>query len=204
MKTLKYLSPVIIITILFFTMAFRKAPAMEKATFSMGCFWHSEEIFSELKGVKEAVPGYAGGTEKNPTYELVSSGTTRYAESVDITYDPSVITYGQLMQVFFTEHDPTTRDYSAPDEGPQYRSVIFYRNDDQKKQAEAYIAQLTASKRYKSPIVTQVTPYTNFYEAEDYHVHYYRLHKNDGGYITSVTGAEIEKFRRDFKPLLKN
>ncbi len=174
----------------------------EKATFALGCFWHSEEMFSELKGVIEAVPGYSGGTAPNPSYEDVCTGLTGHAESVDITYDPTIITYNQLLQVFFTEHDPTTPNYAAPDEGTQYRSVVFYRNDDQKQQAEKYIAQLNASNKYKNPIITQVVPFTKFYQAEDYHLHYYRKHPNQG-YISSVTRPEIEKFRKDFKDWLK-
>ena len=174
----------------------------DKATFALGCFWHSEEMFSELKGVIDAVPGYCGGTEKNPSYEQVGTGATRYAESVDITFDPTIITYGQLLKVFFAEHDPTTPDYAAPDEGPQYRSVVFYHNADQQKQTNDYIATLTASKKYKAPIITEVTPYTTFYKAEAYHIHYFRIHPNEG-YIASVTRPEVEKFRNDFKDWLK-
>jgi len=175
---------------------------LQKATFALGCFWHSEEMFSELKGVKESVPGYAGGKEKDPDYEKVSTGTTGYAESVDITFDPAIISYQKLVEVFFTEHDPTTPNYAAPDEGPQYRSVLFYRDNDQKEIAEKYIATLTASHKYKNPIITQVVPFTTFYKAEDYHIHYYRKNP-DQGYITSVTRPEIEKFRKDFKDMLK-
>jgi peptide-methionine (S)-S-oxide reductase len=174
----------------------------EKATFAMGCFWHSEEMFSELKGVFEAVPGYSGGTVKNPSYEEVGTGTTGHAESVDISFDPKVISYEQLLQVFFTEHDPTTPNYAAPDEGPQYRSIAFYRNDAQKQAIEKYIQTLTESKKYPKPIITQVTPFTAFYKAEDYHLHYFKKHP-DQGYIANVTKPEIEKFRKDFSSLLK-
>jgi peptide-methionine (S)-S-oxide reductase len=176
---------------------------LEHATFALGCFWHSEEICLEIKGVKDAAPGYSGGKEPNPDYETVGSGNTRYAESVDITYDPSIISYGKLLQVLFTEHDPTTPDMQYPDHGPQYRSVIFYRDASQQKQAEDYIALLAARKTFGAPIVTEVVPFTKFYQAEDYHLRYWRHHKNDGGYITSVTGAEIEKFRKDFPDLVK-
>ncbi len=176
---------------------------MQHATFAFGCFWHSEEMMLELKGVVDAVPGYAGGTEKNPTYKLVSSKSTKYAESVDISYDPKVITYKQLLMVFFAEHDPTTPNYSEPDEGPEYRSVAFYRNESQKSEIESYISKLTTQHKYENPIITEVAPFTGFTKAEDYHIHYYRHHKNDGGYITSVTGAEIKKFREDFKEWLK-
>jgi len=175
---------------------------LQKATFALGCFWHSEEMFSELKGVKEALPGYAGGKTKNPTYDEVSSGTTGYAESVDITFDPKIISYQKLVEVFFTEHDPTTPNYAAPDEGPQYRSVLFYRSENQKNTAEQYIKYLVSLKKYNNPIITQVVPFSGFYKAEDYHIHYYRNHP-DQGYIASVTRPEIEKFRKDFKDLLK-
>ena len=176
---------------------------LEHATFALGCFWHSEEIFLEIKGVVDAQPGYSGGSERDPDYETVSSGTTRFAESVDITYDPSVVSYGKLLQVLFTEHDPTTPNMSYPDQGPQYRSVIFYRNPSQKEQAEKYIATLTEKHTFNAPIVTEVVPFVKFYRAEDYHLRYWQHHKDDGGYITNVTGAEIMKFRKDFPELVK-
>lgn len=172
----------------------------EHATFAMGCFWHSEEIFLEVKGVKNAVPGYCGGTEPNPSYELVGSSTTRYAESVDVEYDPTQISYEKLLEVFFTEHDPTAVDRQGPDEGPQYRSAIFYHNDEQKQEANAYISRISG--RYSSPIVTQVAPCTTFWKAENYHLHYYRNHP-DQPYIAEVTQPEVEKFRKDFPNLLK-
>jgi peptide-methionine (S)-S-oxide reductase len=175
---------------------------LERTTFAMGCFWHSEEIFSEIKGVTQALPGYAGGTEKNPSYEEVSSGTTRYAESVDVTFDPSIVSYGKLLQIFFTEHDPTTPNMAYPDEGSQYRSAIFYHSPAQKEQAEAYVAKMTSLHTFKNPIITQIAPFTTFYEAEGYHIHYYQAH-SDQGYISSVTRPEVEKFRRDFPDMLK-
>lgn len=175
----------------------------ERATFALGCFWHSEEIFLEIKGVKDAVPGYAGGTEKNPNYEQVGTGNTRYAESVDITFDPSVVSYEKLLEVLFAEHDPTTPNLSYPDEGPQYRSAIFYHTPSQKAATEAYIAKLTAAHKFANPIITQVAPFTTFYKAEDYHMRYFRHHADDGGYITTVTKAEVMKFRKDFPELVK-
>ncbi len=174
---------------------------LEHATFSMGCFWHSEEIFLELKGVKNALPGYAGGTEPNPSYDLVSTGSTRYAESVDVAFDPSEISYHTLLEVFFREHDPTTADRQGPDEGPQYRSAIFYRTPEQRSEAEQYISEIAG--RYYAPIVTQVAPLTKFWRAEDYHLRYFRNHP-DQPYIVSVTTPEVEKFRHDFPQLLKN
>jgi peptide-methionine (S)-S-oxide reductase len=173
---------------------------LQHATFALGCFWHSEEIFLEIKGVKNALPGYSGGTEPDPSYELVGSGETRYAESVDVEYDSTQISYQKLLEVFFAEHDPTTKDRQGPDEGPQYRSAIFYHSPEQQQEAEAYIAQISG--KYNSPIVTQVTPFTKFYRAEDYHLRYYRNHP-DQGYISAVTRPEVEKFRKDFPDLLK-
>lgn len=175
----------------------------EHATFAMGCFWHSEEIFSEIKGVAEALPGYSGGTVKDPSYEEVCSEKTGHAETVDIAYDPSVITYAKLLEVFFAEHDPTTPDMAYPDRGNQYRSVIFYRTPEQKKEADEYIAKLTASKKYTNPIITQVVPFTKFYPAEDYHIAYYRKHLSGQSYIDNVTKPEVEKFRKDFPELVK-
>jgi peptide-methionine (S)-S-oxide reductase len=175
---------------------------LEHATFALGCFWHSEEIFSEIKGVKEALPGYSGGTEKDPSYEMVGTGSTGYAESVDVTYDPTVISYQKLLEVFFAEHDPTTPNYAYPDEGPQYRSVIFYRNDSQKKDAEDFITKLTTSHKFSKPIITQVSPFTKFYKAEDYHIKYYKKHPSGQSYIDNVTKPEVEKFRKDFPELV--
>jgi peptide-methionine (S)-S-oxide reductase len=173
---------------------------VQHATFAMGCFWHSEEIFLEIKGVKDAEPGYCGGTESNPSYELVGSGSTRYAESVDVAFDPTQISYRKLLEVFFAEHDPTTVDRQGPDEGPQYRSAIFYHTPEQKQEAESYIRQIAG--KYPSPIVTQIAPFSKFWRAEDYHLRYFRNHP-DQGYIASVTKPEVEKFRKDFPDLVK-
>ena len=173
---------------------------LQHATFALGCFWHSEEIFLEIKGVKNAVPGYCGGTEPNPSYDLVGSGSTRYAESVDVEYDPAQISYQRLLQVFFAEHDPTTVDRQGPDEGPQYRSAIFYHSPEQQQEAENYIREIAG--KYGSPIVTQLAPFTKFYQAEDYHLRYFRNHP-DQPYIAAVTMPEVEKFRKDFPELVK-
>jgi peptide-methionine (S)-S-oxide reductase len=179
-----------------------KKPAYKEATFAMGCFWHTEEICLELKGVIDAKPGYAGGTEKNPNYEMVSTGETRYAESVNIKYDPSVISYDQLLEVFFASHDPTTPNRSGNDVGPQYRSIVFYRNDEQKKEATDHIAKLKKSHKYRNEIVTEIVPFTSFHQAENYHIHYYRLHP-DEGYVVGVVKPEVEEFRKEFKAWLK-
>ncbi len=173
---------------------------LQHATFALGCFWHSEEIFLEIKGVKNAVPGYSGGTEADPSYEMVGSGETRYAESVNVEYDSTQISYRKLLEVFFAEHDPTSLNRQGPDEGPQYRSAIFYHNAEQKQEADAYIAQISG--KYSSPIVTQVAPFTGFHQAEDYHLRYFRNHP-DQPYIAGVTKPEVDKFRRDFPELVK-
>jgi len=173
---------------------------LQHATFALGCFWHSQEIFLEIKGVKNALPGYAGGTEPDPSYEMVGSGSTRYAESVDVTFDPTQISYRKLLQVFFAEHDPTTPDRAGPDEGPQYRSAIFYHNAEQKQEAESYIREIAG--KYSSPIITQLAPFTSFVRAEDYHLRYFRNHP-DQPYIAGVTKPEVEKFRKDFPELVK-
>jgi len=148
-------------------------PGTATAVLAGGCFWGVEAVFEHLKGVTEVVSGFAGGKPATAHYEIVSTGATGHAESVKVTYDPSQISYGQLLQVFFSvAHDPTTLDRQGPDEGTQYRSAIFYANDEQKRAAEAYIQQLTDAKAFKHRIVTQVAPLSGFYAAEDYHQHF--------------------------------
>jgi peptide-methionine (S)-S-oxide reductase len=152
-----------------------KAP--QTAVFAGGCFWGVEAVFRHVKGVSSAVSGYAGGMLVKPTYEQVGSGRTGHAESVEVTYDPSQVSYGQLLAVFFSvAHDPTQLDRQGPDVGTQYRSAIFYTNDDQKRVAEAYIAQLGQAKVFGAPIVTQVAKLPAFYSAEPYHQNYLALH----------------------------
>jgi peptide-methionine (S)-S-oxide reductase len=146
---------------------------LEKATFGAGCFWHVERDFEWLPGVKSAVSGYAGGHVPNPSYEMVHEGDTGHAEVVQVEYDPSVITYEQLLKVFWHGHDPTQWNRQGPDEGPQYRSVIFYHNDAQKKAALKSYRELIAARAYRAPIVTQLMPMKAFYRAEDYHQNYY-------------------------------
>jgi peptide-methionine (S)-S-oxide reductase len=145
----------------------------QTAVLAGGCFWGVEAVFDHLKGVKDVVSGFAGGDASTAHYETVSTGRTGHAESVKITYDPSQITYGQLLKVYFSvAHDPTELNRQGPDTGTQYRSSIFYMNDDQKRVAEAYIKQLDDAKVFSKPIVTQVVPYKSFYAAEDYHQHF--------------------------------
>ena len=152
----------------------------QTAVFAGGCFWGVEAVFRHVTGVSRAVSGYAGGTTKNPTYAWVSMGVTGHAESVQVTFDPSRVSYGQLLRVFFSvAHDPTELNRQGPDVGTQYRSAIFYANDEQKRVADAYIAQLTAAKAFRSPIVTQVATLTAFYPAEAYHQNYLALHPDE-------------------------
>lgn len=144
--------------------------APQTAVFAGGCFWGVEAVFDHLKGVKQAVSGFSGGKAQTAHYDMVSNGNTGHAESVKVTYDPTEITYGQLLKVFFSvAHDPTELNRQGPDEGTQYRSAIFYANDEQKRIAEAYIQQLNEAKLFKQPIVTQVVPLNGFYPAEQYH-----------------------------------
>jgi peptide-methionine (S)-S-oxide reductase len=155
------------------------APGNETAVLAGGCFWGMEAVFEHVKGVSQVVSGYAGGDADTATYEQVSSGTTGHAESVRVTYDPSVVTYGQLLKVYFgVAHDPTELNRQGPDTGTQYRSAVFYANDEQKRIAEDYIAQLQAAKAFRRPIATQVTPLNGFYPAEAYHQGYLARHPN--------------------------
>ncbi len=155
----------------------RKATAPATAVFAGGCFWGVDGIFKHVKGVTGVVSGYAGGEVANPSYEQVSTGTTGHAESVEVTYDPSKVTYRDLLKVFFTvAHDPTELDRQGPDEGTQYRSVVFYSDPQQKKAAESYISQLDRSKAFPDPIVTQVVPLKAFYPAEAYHQNFLERH----------------------------
>ena len=177
-------------------------PDKEVATFGSGCFWCSEAVFSELRGVEKVEPGYSGGKVPNPTYEDVCTDTTGHAEVAQVTFDPSVISYRELLEVLFSTHDPTTRNRQGADEGTQYRSVIFYHDESQKEQAEAIIRELTAEKAFRSPIVTEVAPLVTFYPAEDYHREYYS--RNPGKpYCQVVIAPKLAKFRAHWKEKLK-
>ncbi|MDY6903366.1 MAG: peptide-methionine (R)-S-oxide reductase MsrB [Thermodesulfobacteriota bacterium] len=169
--------------------------SFEKATFAGGCFWCMEPPFEKLDGVKAVISGYSGGDEVNPTYEQVSSGTTGHVESVQVTYDPAVISYDRLLDVYWRQIDPTDDGGSFVDRGAQYRSVIFYHNADQQKAAEASKAGLAASGRFDKPIVTEIRPYTAFYPAEDYHQDYYKTHTLKYKYYRYRSGRDqfIEK-----------
>lgn len=175
----------------------------ETAYFASGCFWCVEAIFESVKGVKEVVSGYSGGTEKNPTYEQVGGGMTSHAEAVKIYYDPKVISFTALVQVFFGSHDPTTLNRQGPDRGAQYRSVAFYKNEKEKQIIEAYIKALTDQNVYEgAPITTEVTQFTKFYDAEDYHQDYEKKHPNNS-YITNVSIPRLNRFKANFKEYLK-
>ncbi|WP_252735693.1 peptide-methionine (S)-S-oxide reductase MsrA [Zobellia sp. B3R18] len=175
----------------------------ETAYFASGCFWCVEAIFESVKGVEEVVSGYSGGTEKNPTYEQVGGGMTSHAEAVKIYYDPKVISFTALVQVFFGSHDPTTLNRQGPDRGAQYRSVAFYKNEKEKKIIEAYIKALTDQNVYEgAPITTEVTQFTKFYDAEDYHQDYEKKHPNNS-YITNVSIPRLNRFKANFKEYLK-
>jgi peptide-methionine (S)-S-oxide reductase len=173
----------------------------QTAVVSGGCFWGLQAVFQHVKGVITATSGYSGGSAKTADYESVSTGETGHAESVQIVYDPSQITYGELLRVFFSvAHDPTQRDRQGPDEGPQYRSSIFYSNEEQKRIAEAYIAQLDAAKAFPHRIVTKVVPLEAFYPAEAYHQNYAALHP-DQPYIMFNDAPKVEHLKQAFPEL---
>jgi peptide-methionine (S)-S-oxide reductase len=177
------------------------AAGEQSAVMAGGCFWGIQAVFQHVKGVKSATSGYSGGEAKTAEYELVSTGETGHAESVKIVYDPSQITYGELLRVFFSvAHDPTQLNRQGPDEGSQYRSVIFYGNDEQKRIAEAYIAQLDKAKVFPRPIVTQVVPLKAFYAAEAYHQDYATKHPNQP-YIAFNDAPKVEHLKQQFPQL---
>ncbi|QNN42893.1 peptide-methionine (S)-S-oxide reductase MsrA [Pedobacter roseus] len=172
------------------------------ATFAGGCFWALAEGMSELKGVDKVVSGYSGGTVKNPTYEEVCSDNTGHAESVEVYYDPTIISYAQLSEAFFYAHDPTTLNRQGPDEGEDYRSVAFYRNPEEKKILEQVMARVNAGHHYSDKIITQVVPFKVFYPAENYHQDYYRLNP-DNGYIQGVSRPKVLKLRKSMNALIR-
>ena len=177
------------------------APAKETAVVAGGCFWGIQAVFQHVRGVLSATSGYSGGSMKNPDYPTVSSGLTGHAESVQIVYDPSQVTYGELLRVFFSVAlDPTEVNRQGPDTGTQYRSLIFYGNDEQKRIAEAYIAQLNSAKFFSKPIATQVVPLKGFYDAEGYHQNYATLHP-DNPYIVYNDAPKVANLRRQFPDL---
>lgn len=172
------------------------------ATFANGCFWCTEAIFEELDGVLSAVSGYTGGETIDPTYKEVCSGNTGHAECLQITYDTTKISFDELLEVFWQTHDPTTLNRQGADVGTQYRSGIFYHNEEQRIKAESYKAELDKSGAFDRPIVTEITPFTVFYPAEDYHQQYYELNGNSNPYCRVVIQPKLEKFRKVFKDKL--
>ena len=175
---------------------------LQQATFGSGCFWCTEAVFLDVKGVSQVVSGYSGGKAKDPTYEAVCTGSTGHAEVIQISFDPSVVSYEALLEIFWNTHDPTTLNSQGADHGTQYRSVVFYHNDEQKKLAEQYKQQLEASHVYKRPIVTEISPLTNFYVAENYHQNYFALNPEQG-YCQYVIRPKVEKFKKQFSAKLK-
>lgn len=175
--------------------------ALKTAYFASGCFWCVEAIFESLKGVEEAVSGYAGGFTKNPTYGSIGTGNTGHSETVAVYYDPNKIPFKTLVKVFFGSHDPTTKNGQHPDYGSQYRSIAFYENSNEKAIIDTYIKELN-TRYYKGKIVTEVTELVRFYQAEDYHQNYERLHPNNP-YVKNVSVPRLNRFKKKFPKLLK-
>jgi peptide-methionine (S)-S-oxide reductase len=179
------------------------ATGNDTATFANGCFWCTEAIFEELEGVISAVSGYTGGKVENPTYKAVCAGETGHAECLQIVYDPKKISFDELLEVFWETHDPTTLNRQGNDVGTQYRSGIFYHNEEQKQKAEKYKAELNKSGAFDNPIVTEITAFTKFYPAEDYHQQYFENNENANPYCRIVIRPKLDKFRKVFKDRLK-
>ena len=175
---------------------------LSKAYFASGCFWCVESIFESVRGVEEAISGYSGGKEQNPTYRQVSYGRTSHAEAVEVYYDPKIVDYKTLVTVFYGSHDPTTVDGPHPDYGRQYRSMIYYQNDEEQRIAEEFKAGLESSGTYKKPIATEIVPFEKFWIAEDYHQDYERNNPNQP-YVRTVSVPRLKKFQSKFPELLK-
>jgi peptide-methionine (S)-S-oxide reductase len=174
----------------------------ERATLGAGCFWCVEAIFQQLQGVQQVVSGYAGGAVENPTYQQVCTGTTGHAEAVQITFDPQVIAYADLLEVFWRTHDPTTLNQQGADMGTQYRSAIFYHTPEQQALAEQSKRAIARSGLWPNPIVTEITPFTNFYAAEPYHQNYFRLNPHQP-YCRAVIDPKVRKFQKTYQDKLK-
>jgi len=175
---------------------------LEIATFANGCFWCTEAIFQQLKGVNKVLPGYIGGDVKNPSYNEVTTGTTGHAEALQVQYDPKIISYRELLDIFFYTHDPTTLNRQGYDVGTQYRSAIFYHDEKQKEDAKKMITQLNEEKVFDNSIVTEITAYDIFYVAEDYHQNYYINNKNQG-YCRAVINPKLDKFVKKYSSKIK-
>jgi peptide-methionine (S)-S-oxide reductase len=176
---------------------------LQLATFGSGCFWCTEAIFQNVDGVEKVESGYSGGKVKNPTYKEVCSGLTGHAEVIQLTYDPKKVSFDELLEIFWMTHDPTTLNRQGNDEGTQYRSVIYYHNEQQKKLAEEYKQKLSDEGAFDNPIVTEISPSSTFYKAEDYHQNYYNLNGN-APYCAYIIQPKLEKFKKVFKDKLKN
>ena len=172
------------------------------ATFAAGCFWHEEALFESIKGVKEAISGYAGGTTLNPTYESVETGSTGHAETVNVYYDPKEVNFETLVKIYFAGQDPTQKNGQGHDLGTQYRSIAFYRSQEEKTVIETQIKLLTASGKYKKPIVVQVMPFSKFWQAENYHQDYIE-HNPDNSYVQYVSIPEIKDVQKEYPQLIK-
>jgi peptide-methionine (S)-S-oxide reductase len=175
----------------------------DTATFATGCFWCTEAVFEQLNGVLKVTSGYSGGKKPNPSYEEVSTGSTGYAECVQVVYEPDKISYDELLEVFYEVHDPTSLNKQGADEGPQYRSAIFYHDAAQKEKAEYYRRELDKSGAYNRPIVTEIAPFNRFYAAEGYHQDYYQNNKYSNPYCAMVIRPKLEKFQKVFSKKLK-
>jgi peptide-methionine (S)-S-oxide reductase len=175
----------------------------EIITLGGGCFWCTEAVFEQLKGVEKVESGYSGGKTPNPTYKEVCSGTTGHAEVIEVTFDPNVISLKEILEIFFVTHDPTTLNRQGADVGTQYRSVIFYRNEAQKKISQEVIQEITDAKIWDNKIVTELAPFTKFYKAEDYHQGYFRANPQQG-YCRAVIAPKVSKFREKFRDKLKD
>ena len=174
----------------------------EVATLGGGCFWCTEAVFDQLKGVEDVVSGYTGGHVENPTYRQVCSATTGHAEVVKVTFDPSVVSYEEILRVFFATHDPTTKDRQGADVGPQYRSVVFYHSPEQKATAQRLVRELDQAGIFRAPIQTEISPASTFYEAEEYHQEYFARNP-DQGYCRVVIEPKVAKFRQKYFDQLK-
>ena len=192
----------IIILVLLIISKFAMGEELEKATLGGGCFWCTEAVYLELNGVEEVKPGFSGGHIKNPSYKEVIKETTGHAEVIQIKFNPEIISYKEILEVFFATHDPTTLNRQGNDVGTQYRSAIFYHSEEQKHIAKKAIKLLEEERVYKNPIVTEVTKFNDFYVAEDYHHNYFALNKNQP-YCQFIIAPKMEKFRKVFKEKLK-
>lgn len=175
---------------------------LETATFGSGCFWCTEAVFAELNGVESAVSGYSGGRVENPTYEQVCTGRTGHAEVIQVKYDPQVITFPELLEVFWKTHDPTTLNMQGPDHGTQYRSAVFYHNEEQRRAAEHFKKRLNDEEAFGAPVVTEITKFTKFYPAEDYHQEFFKLNPRQQ-YCRAIIQPKVAKFRKAFHDKLK-